>query len=52
MKEISIYLGISPRTVECYINNMKAKLDCHCKSQLLNYAESLAFIDSSLYLRD
>jgi len=34
-KEIAFELGISPRTVEFYLNNIKDKMGCYCKSQLL-----------------
>lgn len=35
-KVIAYDLGISPRTVECHIDNIKRKLGCHSKSQLLH----------------
>jgi DNA-binding CsgD family transcriptional regulator len=34
MKEIAQQLGVSPRTIETHINNMKAKLNCHSLSTL------------------
>jgi DNA-binding CsgD family transcriptional regulator len=35
-KEIARFLEIEPRTVESYINNIKLKLNCHKKTQLLD----------------
>lgn len=35
IKEVGIALNISPRTVECHVEKMKAKLDCPRKSLLI-----------------
>lgn len=37
-KEMAKILGISNRTVEVHIYNMKAKLNCHTKSELIDIA--------------
>lgn len=39
MKETAAYLGISPRTVETHINNMKKKTGYNSRSKLLDFAE-------------
>lgn len=36
IKETAQILGISPRTVETYLNNLRKKFDCKRKRQLLN----------------
>jgi DNA-binding NarL/FixJ family response regulator len=35
MKEIANALNISPRTVECYIINIKQKLNCYKRSDIV-----------------
>lgn len=44
MKEISIELGLSPKTVEHYINNVKNKLKCSSRSMLIQKALRFTFI--------
>jgi DNA-binding CsgD family transcriptional regulator len=39
IKEIANKLGLSPRTVETYLNNIKIKTGCHSKSQILDFIE-------------
>lgn len=42
-KEISVILNIQPRTAEAHIFNVKIKLDCHYKDELINiFNEDLA----------
>lgn len=36
MREIAVTLGISPRTVERHVDNMKTKLNCYRKSDLIS----------------
>ncbi|VVE59036.1 response regulator transcription factor [Pandoraea sputorum] len=36
MREIAMSLGISPRTVERHVDNMKTKLNCYRKSDLIS----------------
>lgn len=36
MREIGEHFGLSPRTVETHINNIKIKLDCHTKGELIS----------------
>lgn len=44
VKAIAAELKISPRTVETYINNIKAKLECYSKTQIIEkYWESQGF---------
>lgn len=35
IKSTAHYLGLSPRTVEYYLKNMKSKLKCRTKSELM-----------------
>ncbi len=46
-KEVAKILKISPRTVESHIQNMKIKLNCYNKSELINkfWAKKIHFID-------
>ncbi|MBY0280630.1 MAG: helix-turn-helix transcriptional regulator [Alphaproteobacteria bacterium] len=39
-KEVAAVLQISPRTVECYVNQIKEKTGCYSKSKLLKSAQS------------
>lgn len=41
LKEIGKLLGLSPRTVETYVNNLKYKLQCDSRSQLIDVASKL-----------
>lgn len=40
-KHIANALNLSHRTIECYIANIKAKLDCYTKSQLIQKLNEL-----------
>jgi len=42
-KMIARYLGISARTVEFYLKNMRRKLSCRTKKELLNLATKARF---------
>lgn len=44
-KEIGNELGLSKRTVEVYINNLKAKFNCNRRSQLITAAIECRFLD-------
>ncbi len=35
VKSAARIMDLSPRTVEYYVNNMKKRLDCHTKSELI-----------------
>lgn len=37
-KEIAIGLGIAPRTVECHIDHLRAKMQCRNRAQLIALA--------------
>jgi DNA-binding CsgD family transcriptional regulator len=47
MREIAIYMQISARTVETYLNNIKIKLGCLSKSNLVNELLNLKIADVS-----
>lgn len=38
VRQVAAYLDLSPRTVEYYVKNMKGKLNCHSRSELLELA--------------
>ena len=44
MKEIAYLMSISPRTVETHIENMKYKLGCYSRSQLIEKAIDNGFL--------
>lgn len=44
-KETAILLGLSPRTVESYFDNIKLKLSCVSKGQIFTIAERLRDLD-------
>jgi DNA-binding CsgD family transcriptional regulator len=41
-KEMADVLGLSPRTVEFYINNIKSKIGCSKKSKIVDYILGLS----------
>jgi DNA-binding CsgD family transcriptional regulator len=41
LKEIGKHLSLSPRTVETYLNNLKRKLGCNSRSQLIDIVDRL-----------
>ena len=45
IKSTAIFLGLSPRTVEYYLKNMKAKLKCRTKSELMQLIADSDFMD-------
>lgn len=45
-KEIAALLALSPRTVEFYIDNVRNKMDCSTKQELLIQTEFLTVIDT------
>lgn len=52
-KEIALQLNISPRTVETHLNNLKIKLACRNKSELITKLSTLAqisLVDNDTYL--
>lgn len=36
MREIGEHMALSPRTIETHINNIKSKVDCHTKGELIS----------------
>lgn len=48
--EAAVYLNLSPRTVEFYLKNMKIKLECKTKSELINKIRESDF--SKNYLKN
>ena len=44
MKQVAAYLKISARTVEYYLENMKTKLACNKKSELIEYGISAGYL--------
>lgn len=52
MTKIAEVLALSPRTVEFYVNNMRSKLKCRSKSELVEkimQSEFLALTDTSIW---
>lgn len=51
-KTIGHVLGISPRTVETYVEQMKAKLSAFTRTQLLDMLDESGFgtIETALYI--
>jgi DNA-binding CsgD family transcriptional regulator len=45
VKIVAEKLGLSTRTVEFYINNIKAKLKCRTKTQLLSHIKNSQLLD-------
>lgn len=43
-KEIAISLGIAPRTVECHIDHLRAKMQCRNRAQLIGLAVGLGIV--------
>lgn len=46
MRSIGIELGLSARTIEYYLNNIKKKLDCKRRDQLVFKLLDSAFIEN------
>ncbi len=44
VKAVAQFLGLSPRNVEYYLKNMKAKLKCHSKSELMQVIADTQFM--------
>ncbi len=44
-KDIAVRLGISSRTVECYIDQLKINWNCNSKSELIQKALSLGYMN-------
>ena len=49
-KQTSKQLNISPKTVEFHIARVKNKLNCNTKSQIVDKAIELGFIDLMLWI--
>lgn len=45
-KETARAMQLSPRTIEYYIRNMKAKLSCHTRSELLDSVLNSDFLQN------
>lgn len=45
MKQIAYHLGLSPRTVEFYIEKIKIKLNCNSKSKIIEYGLSKGYLN-------
>lgn len=43
-KEIAIDLGIAPRTVECHIDHLRAKMHCRNRAQLVALAVGIGIV--------
>jgi LuxR family transcriptional regulator of spore coat protein len=43
-KEIAIGLGIAPRTVECHIDHLRAKMQCRNRAQLIAFAVGIGIV--------
>ena len=48
IKEIAKTVGLAPRTVEHYLNNIKAKLDVYSRSALISKALTFPIIKNQL----
>ncbi len=44
VKSTALFLGLSPRTVEYYLKNMKAKMKCRTKSELMQLIADTEFM--------
>ena len=44
-KEISVYMLVSPKTIEFHLANIKSKLNCHRRSEIYQAALSQGFIN-------
>jgi DNA-binding NarL/FixJ family response regulator len=45
IKEIGLALGISPRTVEVHVADIKSKLNCNTRSQIIEKSISMGFLN-------
>jgi len=45
MKKVGEKLGLSARTIEFYVNNIKAKLKCRTKAELLDHIKNSQLLD-------
>ena len=48
IKKIAVAMNLSHRTVEHYLENVKAKLGCKTREDLIEYALKLAFVRNRL----